>query len=132
MFVFEDGQLGSTNIVAYSINTGDSAPIRQPPRHIPFALRKKVEKPVEDTIKKKVVHLSKRPWASPVALVAKKNRETRFCVDYRKLNSVTMMDVYPLPKIDDMLESLAKVCVFSALDLASGFWQVEVDKALQE
>ena len=132
VFVFEDGQLGSTNIVTHSINTGDSAPIRQPPRRIPFALRKKVEQLVEDMIQQKVVHPPKSPWASPVVLVAKKNGETRFCVDYRKLNSVTKMDVYPLPRIDDMLDSLAEARVFSALDLASGFWQVEVDKASQE
>ena len=69
---------------------------------------------------------------SPVVLVAKKNEETRFCVDYRKLNSVSKIDVYPPPRIDDMLDSLAEVHVFSALDLVSGFWQVKVDKASQE
>ena len=58
--------------------------------------------------------------------------ERRFCVDYRKFISVTKMDVYPLPRINDKLYSLAEAHIFSALDLASGFWQVEVDKASQE
>ena len=124
VFVFEDGQLGSTNVVTHSINTGDSPPIKQPARRIPFALRKKVEELVDDMLQKRVIHPSNSPWASPVVLVAKKNGDTRFCVDYRRLNSVTKMDVYPLPRIDDMLDSLSEACVFSTLDLASGFWQL--------
>ena len=132
VFVFEDGQLGSTNVVTHSINTGDSPPIKQPVRRIPFALRRKVEELVDDMLQKKVIHPSKSPWASPVVLVAKKNGDTRFCVDYRRLNSVTKMDVYPLPRIDDMLDSLSEARVFSTLDLASGFWQVEVERASQE
>ena len=58
--------------------------------------------------------------------------EIRFCVDYRRLNSVTKMNVYPLPRIDDMLDSLSEACMFSTLDLASGFWQVEVEEPSHE
>ena len=54
------------------------------------------------------------------------------CEINRRLNSVTKMDVYPLPRIDDMLDSLSKACVFSTLDLASGFWQVKVEEPSQE
>ena len=108
VFVFEDGQLGLTNVITHSINTGDSPPIKQPARRAPFALRRKVEELVDDMLQKKVIHPSKSPWASPVVLVAKKNGDTRFCVDYRRLNSVTKMDVYPLPRIDDMLDSLSE------------------------
>ena len=111
--MFEDGQLSSTNVVTDSINTGDSPPIKQHARCIPFALCKKVKELVYDMLEKKVVHPSKSPWASPVVLVAKKNGDPRFCVDYRRLNSVTKMDVYPLPRINDMLDSLSEAqCVF--------------------
>ena len=91
--MFEDSQLGSSNVVTHSINTGDSPPIKQPARRIPFALRKKAEELVDDMLQKRVIHPSNSPWASPVVLVAKKNGDTRFCVDYRRLNSVTKMDV---------------------------------------
>ena len=83
-------------------------------------------------LQKQVIHSSKSPWASPVVLVAKKNGDTRFCVDYRRLNSVTKMDVYPLPRNDDMLDSFSEACVFSTLDLASGFWRVKVEEPSQE
>jgi hypothetical protein len=69
---------------------------------------------------------SKSQWTSPVVVVEKKNGKKRLCVDYRKLNNVTKRDLYPLPRIDNMLETLSGCQWFSSLDLASGFWQVEL------
>ena len=121
VFVFEDGQLDSTNVVTHSINTGDSPPIKQHARRVPFALRKTVEELVDDMLEKKVIRASKSPWASLVVLAAKKNGDTRFCVDYRRLNSITKMDVYPLPRIDDMLDPFLKHVCFLRWTLPQDF-----------
>src|SRR5436305_2099004 len=79
-----------------------------------------------------LIQISKSLWASPIVIVSKKNGKLRMCVDYRAVNNITKGDAYPLPRIDDMLESLIDVCWFTALDLASGFWQVEMDEEDKE
>ncbi|MBJ5464092.1 RNA-directed DNA polymerase [Salmonella enterica subsp. enterica serovar Derby] len=72
------------------------------------------------------VEPSSNPWASPVALVGKKDGSTRFCVDYRRLNDITKKDSYPLPRIDDTLARLSGAEWFSTLDLRSGYCQMSV------
>ena len=68
---------------------------------------KEAMKAVDDMYQRDIVEPLSSPCASPVILVRKKDRSTRFCMDYRKLNQVTRKDSYPLPRIDDTLEGLA-------------------------
>ena len=63
-----------------------------------------------------------------MVLVTKEDGSKRFCMDYRKLNSVTVYDACPIPWIDDPLDALVGVKWFSTLDLASGYWQMELDE----
>ena len=91
-----------------------------------------VEELVADMRKKGIIQPSVSAWASPIVLVPKKDDTLRFCVDYRKVNAVTKKDVYPLPRIDDILDTLGKSRYFTTLDLASGFWQIEMDPATRE
>ena len=72
------------------------------------------------------------PWASPILLAKKKDGTTRFCVDFRRVNDMTRKDAQSLPRIDDTLDALGGACYFSTLDLASGYWQVEVDSRDRE
>ena len=74
---------------------------------------------------------SNSPWASPVILAPKKDGLLRFCIDYRKLNSLTLRDACPIPRIDDTLHALEEAKFISTLDLRSGYWQVQVDPKSQ-
>ena len=108
IFALDGDDLGCTDVVKHKIDTGDSPPIKQYPRRTPFVQRAKIASMISDREKKGVVRPSISPWASPVVLVPKKDGSTRFCVDYRRLNAVTKKDVYPLPRIEDILDTIGR------------------------
>ena len=121
-------------MVEHSIDTGEAKPIKQRPWRTPLAYREKVVTMIGDMMARGVVVPSRSSWASPVVLVTKKDGSLRFCVDYRRLNANTRKDVYPLPRVDDILDSIGKnpACYFSKLDLRSGYWQVKMAPNDQE
>lgn len=123
----EKDELGKVTEIEHQIDTVDSPPVRQPPRRVPFAIRPDTTRMVNEMLGASVMQEYSSPWASPVVLVRKKSGELRFCVDYRRLNTVTRKDVFPLPRIDDMLDQLSGKCVFSTLDARSGYWQIQVE-----
>ena len=124
--VFED-TLGHSSVVTHSIDTGNAAPIRQHPRRLPFAYREDAQQQIADMLKQGVIKPSTSAWASPIVMVKKKDGSFRFCIDYRRLNSVTQRDARPLPRVDDLLDSLQGYKYFSTLDLRSGYWQLDVN-----
>ena len=120
--------LGRTDKLRYQIHTGDEPPRRQPVRRVPPHRREEVRTLLNEILEQGVVEPSTSPWASPVVLVQKKDRSTRFCIDYRKLNEVTWKDAYPLPRIDATLDTLHGSQWFTTLDLLSGYWQVGMEE----
>ena len=78
---------------------------------------------------KDIISPSESPWSAPVK---KKGGELRFCVDYRQLNAITKKDAYPIPRIDETLDLLQGKKLFSTLDLACGYWQIELDYSSNE
>ena len=119
-----DNSLGHTSVALHNIDTGESPPIRQYPRRLPYHHRAEVEKQVNDMLSQGFIQPSISPWSSPIVLVKKRDGSYRFCIDYRKLNSITKVDAHPLPRVDDLLEALIGNTIFSTLDLRSGYWQV--------
>ena len=109
-------------LVQHKINTGDATPIRQPPRGLPLHQHQAVRELVSNMLQRGVVEPSEGPWSSPIVLV-KKDGTTWFCVDFRKVNDVTK-DTHPLPRIDDMLDTLGGAQWFTMLDLDTGKWRL--------
>ncbi|GFX05700.1 retrovirus-related Pol polyprotein from transposon 412 [Trichonephila clavipes] len=98
---------GRTRLMKHRIDTGENPPIKQHPRRLPFAKQEEVQKLIKDMKNNDVIEPSSSPWASPVVLVRKKDGSTRFCVDHRWVNDVSKKDSYPMPRIDDTLDTLA-------------------------
>ncbi|UYV66976.1 hypothetical protein LAZ67_4003508, partial [Cordylochernes scorpioides] len=132
IFDFGSTSIKPTSTVKHKINTGDHSPIKQRPYRVAPSERRLIQDEVNKMIENHIVKPSESPWSSPVILVRKKDGTWRFCVDYRRLNKITKKDVYPLPRIDDALDSLAGSSYFSTMDLRSGYWQIEVDEKDRE
>ena len=129
VFSPKDTPLGAASkLPPAEIDTGNTLPIRQKAYRLPFAKREAVEKCVNEMLDDGIIRPSDSPWASPITLVPKKDGSTRFCVDYRQLNTVTRKDAHPLPHIQDVFDQLQGAKVFSTLDLRSGYWQVPLSE----
>lgn len=89
--------------IKHHIRTGDHPPVKQRAYRTSPEKRREIDRQVQILLEDGVIEESCSPWSSPIILVKKKNNSWRFCVDYRKLNSVTIKDSHPLPRIDDTL-----------------------------
>ena len=107
-------------------------PIFQQPYRAGPEARKTEAAEVQRMLDAEVIAPSVSEWASPVLLVLKPDGSLRFCVDYRKLNSVTKRDSYPMPRTDGCIDSLGNACLFSTLDCNSGYWQLPIAEGDQE
>lgn len=125
-FAVDPKRPGVADVPAHRIDTGDAVPIKLRPYRSSHHERGKLDEEVEIMHANGTIRQSQSPWAAPAVLVMKKDGDLRFCVDYRRLNALTRKDSYPLPRIDETLESLVSMRYFSTLDLASGYWQIPV------
>jgi hypothetical protein len=83
-------------------------------------------------LKAEVIEPATSEWASPIVLVSKPDGSTRFCVDYRRLDAITVRDFYTLPRMDECIDSLGDAKIFTTLDCNSGYWQIPVRPEDQE
>ena len=120
---------GKTTIVEHAIDTGSATPVRLPPYRLPHAYKDAVYKEIQDMLQAGMIEPSTSCWASPIVPVRKKDGSIRLCVDYRRLNSVSKHDAYPMPRIDDIIDRVGGAKYISALDLTRGYWQVPMSAA---
>ena len=118
--------IGQTDLLHHQINTSTETPIRQRAYRTSPAMRVEIQKQVDDLLQRGIIEESYSPWASPIVMVRKKDNTYRFCIDYRKLNAVTVRDSHPIPRQDDTIDSLSSSTYFSVMDLSSGYWQVKL------
>ena len=118
---------GKTDLCKLRIETGDSAPIALRPYRPPDRLKDGVREEVDKLVRLGVAEPSFSPWASPVVPVPKKDGTLRICIDYRRLNSVTVPDPYYMCTLEEILEKVGKSGCLSKLDLSKGYYQIAME-----
>ncbi|GFY30190.1 retrovirus-related Pol polyprotein from transposon 17.6 [Trichonephila clavipes] len=110
----------------------DEEPVCQHPRRLAFTERQEVNKQMEEWLNEGIIRPSSSEYASPIVMVKKKDGSSRMCIDYRKLNQKLVKDKFPLPIIEDVLDTLQEAKVYSTLDLRNGFFHVDVDEVCRK
>ncbi|CAI5706525.1 unnamed protein product [Peronospora effusa] len=105
------------------IDAGNARPIAQRVRKVAPQFREKLADLIKGLLSSKIIQHSTSPWASPIVIIVKKNGvDIRLCIDYRMVNDLTRLMVYPMPLVNELLEDLDKALWYCSLDMASGFW----------
>lgn len=130
VFATDLKELGQANTQPHRIETGDALPIRQRFYRQSPQTNAEMNRQLQEMLDNDIIEESDSMWQSPVVMVKKKNGQLRFAVDYRKLNAVTKQFTFPLPRLEDVFDTIGttQAKFFSTLDLASGFWQIPMDE----
>ena len=121
-----DSDIGTATIGEHHIKLYDYTPIYQRPRRFPEPVSDEIEKQCQELNALDIIEPSSSPWSSPVVPVRKPDNSIRLCVDYRKLNKVTIQDRFPMPNLSDAVYSLHGVKYFTSLDLVKGYYQLKM------
>ena len=132
VFATSDSDIGRTTLAEHNIDTGDASPIYQKQYRIAYNDISEIDRQVGTMHAKGIVEDANSPWNSPIILVEKKDGSRRLVVDFRKINSVTRRDRYPIPNITETLDNLGNAKFFSTLDLAAGYWQMGLKREDRE
>ena len=128
VFLLFDGDLGFCDILKHSIPATTNKPVYLPHRQIPVQLQSKVRKCLDNWLKQGIIRLSKNPYASQVVIVCKKTSEIHLCVDFRKLNAISLHDSLPLPRVEEALQAVQAAVWISSFDLAQGYLQMAMEE----
>ena len=126
IFAQHEFDLGSFTDLQHCIDTRDAKPVRLRIRRTPAHFVGEEEAHLKKMLKAGIIQESNSDWAAAPVLIRKRDGSVRWCIDYRKLNDVTVKDVFPLPLVDDCLDTLAGNTWFTKLDANAAYWQVGI------
>ena len=116
---------GSCTLVEHDMElVGNARPIKQGPYRLPPSKRERMKAAVEYLLELGLAERSKSPWSSPCILVPKQDGTDRLCTDYRQVNRITVPDAYPLPRLDDIIDTLGNATYITKIDLLRGYYQI--------
>lgn len=121
-----------TPFIEHCIKTDNHLPVAVPPYRMNPVKKEILKKEINKLLAEGIIEECESPYASPVVLIPKPNGTIRLCIDYRKLNAITVPDSYPLPRMDDLLHEARPTSFMSTIDLRAGYHQVKVNPADQD
>lgn len=122
-------ELGCAKTAEMRIRLEDDKPFTYRPYRMSFKEQEIVRDMIAELLENDIIRESNSEYASPILLVTKKNGEQRMCIDFRKLNSRTVKDNHPLPRVDDQIDKLYGGIWFTSLDLRSGYYQIPMEES---
>ena len=132
IFSLEQNEIGCTDMAEHVIELLDTETFKERFQWIAPLVVEEVREHIQEMLDGSTIRLSQSPWCNAVVLVRKKDGGLRFCIDFCQLNSRTKKDAYPLPWMQETMESMVGTRFFSTMDLKSGFWQVKMGKDSQQ
>ena len=132
IFSLDKNEIGCTDTSQHVIELLDTELFKERFRRIAPPLVEEVREHIQEMLDGGAIRPSQSPWCNAVVLVRKKDGGLRFCIDFRRLNRRTKKDAFPLPQMQETMESMVGAWLFSTMDLKSGFWQVKMAKESQQ
>ena len=132
VFSVNENDIGKASVTEHKILVNENAPIYQRPRRFPQPITDEIEKQCRELSEADIIEPSISPWSSPMVPVRKKDGKIRMCVDYRKLNAVTIPDKFPVPNLLDSIFGLSGTKFFTKLDLIRGYYQIPLEESSKQ
>ncbi|XP_068221304.1 uncharacterized protein [Palaemon carinicauda] len=117
---------GTSNKGEHKIELTSHEPVRSKPYPVPYGVRASLRKEIKDMLDMGIIQESASPYASPVVMVKKSDGSNRVCIDFRKLNRITIFDPEPMVTADDVFARLSESNFFTKIDFTKGYWQIKV------
>ena len=115
---------GRTDVLEHDIRLTDPKPFKVHQYPTPFRAKEAIEKEIETMLEQEIIRPSSSPYCSPITVVSKPDGNICLCIDFRKLNAITIFDNEPIPQRYEMVTRLTKAKYFTKLDLTKGYWQI--------
>ena len=119
---------GLTQLVEHKVQLTSKEPIRTKNYPIPYMMRDVIDEEITKMLDLGIIEKSESPYSSPVVIVRKRDGTNRFCIDFRKINRITVFDSEPMTPADDIMAKLAKDTIFSKIDFSKGYWQIPMSE----
>ena len=121
-----DSDIGTAKVIPHQIELTNNTPIWQKPRNFADPINKEIEKQCSELLTEDIIEHSSSNWSSPIVPVRKQDGTLRMCIDYRKLNTVTKIENFPMPSLSNCIYRAHNVKYFTKIDLTRGYYQVPI------